>query len=150
MTASNDHQRTVKLEASLFVELTVAERQARAKECTKALTELDSFEIAYREHKKNQLRHIRNEKIKIHELSIAACTGKEPQKVDCTQVWDIQAKETWYVYKKKIYEKREMTDAELIANNDEPIFKDGEEDEVIDDEPEDEVMKPSTNVQIPF
>lgn len=134
---------------SLSVVLTDDELKAKTDQMVSDMHELERLETTFAELKKERATEIKELKACIAKARRVVWAREESQHVDAEQVYDLEAKKTWYEFRGKEYGHTALSQNEISLVTPPPLFPDHEEgakgelDEDEDDEPTVDPLPPS-------
>ncbi len=104
---------SVDVKHALYVKLTPDEVVDRAKTASELAAEVAKEEESIKADAAIRRSALKKVKARFSAVVAAANDGREYQTVECTQVFDVKKKETWYVYRGETYGKRSMYEHEM-------------------------------------
>lgn len=102
---------------SLAVKLTPKEISAKADEAMVIQRQIDEIEAKKKATAADFSAFIQDLKAQVRRNVEAHYTGEEQRTVDCTQVFDLVTKKTWFDFQGHRHDERRMTDYEILETN---------------------------------
>jgi hypothetical protein len=125
-TAPKRVEKTVR--KSLAVPLTEAEIKARTDQMVSDMTDLEKVEVEHKARKKEMSDETKDLKAAISKSRKVIVARTETKLVeDALEVFDIEAKRTWYEYRGQRFEERAMSEFEIRQNTKPPLFPEHED-----------------------